>query len=258
MKARTFLFAMTFVFALALVSPMSAQTFTVLHTFTGGGDGGKPNNGLTLDRSGSLYGTTPIGGLTGACEGTGCGVVFKLTQRNATWVLNPLYTFTGGSDGAMPWARVTIGPDGTLYGTAILGGNDSFPNGTGVVFNLRPPSRIPSRVLTPWNETVLYTFGGLADGNYPEGDVIFDAAGNLYGTTQQGGYECNDTVWCGVVYQLARNGSGWLRIFIYQFNSGNVAFPYSGVIFDHAGNLYGTTTNVGGAAFQLVHHGYGR
>jgi uncharacterized repeat protein (TIGR03803 family) len=248
----------TFALFVALITigvPTAAQTFSVLHTFTGGGDGGKPNNGLTLDRSGNLYGTTPQGGLAGGCGGPGCGIVFKLTQRNSAWVLNPLYTFTGGSDGASPWARVTIGSDGTLFGTTILGGQGFFDTGTGVVFNLRPPSRISSRVLTPWNETVIYTFGNMSDGNYPEGDLIFDAAGNLYGTTQQGGFECEDTVWCGVVYQLARNGGGWRKTFIWQFNSEFVAFPYAGVTFDQAGNIYGTATINAGAVYQLVRHG---
>lgn len=253
---KSFLISAALLIALMLlVGPLHAQSLTVLHNFTGGADGGQPTAGLTFDAAGNLYGTTSLGGVAGACEGNGCGVIFKLTRKNSAWTLNPLYVFTGGSDGAWPFGRVLIGPDGSVYGTAILGGNDPFPDGTGVVFNLRPPSHISSRVLMPWDETVIYTFGLAPDGNYPSGDLIFDAAGNVYGTTQSGGYECEDTVYCGVVYELTHSGGVWTESILYAFENGNVAFPYSGVVFDQVGNLYGTTTDNSGAVFQLTRSG---
>ncbi|MGO9302994.1 MAG: choice-of-anchor tandem repeat GloVer-containing protein [Candidatus Korobacteraceae bacterium] len=96
-----------------------AQTFTVLHTFSGS-DGAYPFGTLTMDRDGNLYGTTYNGG--SGCNGIGCGTVFKLTHKNSGWILTPLYNFQGGDDGEFPTGGVTIGPDGDLYGTTNVGG----------------------------------------------------------------------------------------------------------------------------------------
>jgi len=104
-----------------------AQTFNVLHNFSGGGDGGTPSAGLTIG-GGSFYGTTMSGS-------SGNGTVFKLSHMGSGWVVNTLYTFQGGSDGSAPIARVLFGPDGALYGTTSLGGFQ----GNGTVFQLRPP-----------------------------------------------------------------------------------------------------------------------
>src|SRR5271169_6701746 len=99
-------------FALAAVSTQAAQaqTYQVIHTFTGGADGGNPQAGLTLDRAGNLYGTA--------------GTVYKLTHKGSGWTFNPLYSFAGAE------ARVIFGPDGTLYGTTTGGGSE----GLGTVF----------------------------------------------------------------------------------------------------------------------------
>jgi uncharacterized repeat protein (TIGR03803 family) len=235
-----------------ICSPVSrAQTFTVLHNFTGGADGAYPYVGVSKDSAGNLYGTAALGGMAGGCNGNGCGTVYKLARHGSSWLFNPLYAFTGGSDGAVPLARVILGPNGTLYGTTYIGGG-----GTGVVFNLHPPPHITNRVFSPWTEDVLYQFGNVFDGNNPEGDLLFDAAGNIYGTTSSGGIECLDTVLCGTVYELTPNGSGWTESILYEFTNGNVAIPLAGVISDHAGNLYGTASNVY-AVFELVRSGSG-
>lgn len=97
--------------ATAIAAPALAQTLTVLHTFTGGEEGGAPYAGLTIDRAGNFYGTTSAGG-----EG-GYGTVFKLSHAETGWILNTLYRFQGGNDGGYPYARVVFGPDGLLYGT---------------------------------------------------------------------------------------------------------------------------------------------
>ncbi len=236
--------------AIFLALAAQAQTLTVLHTFTGGADGAKPV-GLTMDAAGNLYGTTFSGGLlVGQCAPyNGCGVVFKVSQAGTGWTFAPIYSFTGANDGSLPLSRVIFGPSGTLYGTTALGG----PDGTGVVFNLRLPARVMGSVFTPWTETVLYAFGNVNDGNYPGGDLLFDAAGNIYGTTQSGGYECEDTVYCGVVYELMPHRSSWSESILYEFSDGNVAIPLAGVVADQAGNLYGTTSNSLGAAYELIH-----
>jgi uncharacterized repeat protein (TIGR03803 family) len=202
-----------------------AQTYTILHTFTGQGDGSTPIAGLTIDRAGNLYGTTS--GLIDEENGT----VFKLTRAGSGWILSTLYTFQGDPDGATPQAQVVFGPDGSLYGTTTYGGL-----GDGTVFNLRPPATACHAVQCPWTETVLYRFTGGSDGAHPQyGDLAFDADGNIYGTTS------NSDNRCGVVFKLSRSGGGWTESVLYSFGGASGCNPYSGVIFDSAGNLYGTT-----------------
>lgn len=241
-----------------------AQTYTVIHNFQGGADGQEPNYGLTIDASGNLYGTTFSGDL-------GTGTVFMLSPQNSIWVLTPLYMFSGGSDGAAPYAAVVFGPDGSLYGTTGFGGK---PNpacttgggytGCGTVFNLKNPAL--QQVDAPsgfWTETVLYDFTGLSDGANPDGArLIFDQAGNLYGTAFGGGStNCNGG--CGLVYELVPSkGGGWTEKVLYSFTgTPDGASPWAGVIFDQSGNLYGTTELGGaygyGTVFELTPSGSG-
>src|ERR1035438_1733162 len=140
--------ALVFVFALICVAPRAtqAQTLTVLHNFTGGGDGSTPYAGLSMDRAGNLYGTTSAGNSS----------VFRLSHAGSGWILTSLYTFKGGSDGSTPYSRVIIGPDGILYGTTSAGGGAGCnPDGCGIVYNLRPPITSCKTALCPWIETVL-------------------------------------------------------------------------------------------------------
>ena len=253
-----FAMAMALAVAVAVTQPAQAQAFKVLHTFTDGADGASPIVGLTMDRSGNLDGTAAFGGLAGGCGGYGCGTVYKLSHQGSGWIFSPLYAFSGSSDGAIPLARVIIGPNGTLYGTAFAGGNAYGSSGSGVVFNLSPPAHVPPRVFSSWIETVLHQFGApTSDGTAPEGDLTFDQAGNIYGTTSAGGVECQDTVYCGTVFELAPNGTGWTETILYKFTNGDVSVPQSGVILDPSGNLYGTTWNSPGAVFQLTASGPG-
>ena len=263
-RAATAALAIATVFALTVALTQSAQTqtFTVLHNFTGGGDGEWPYAGLTIDQAGNLYGTT-----TGA--GTG-GNAFKLSKKGSGWILNLLHTFSGGSDGGYPAARVIFGPDGSLYGTTEEGGEGGCEF-CGTVFSLKPPATACKTALCPWTQTVLYTFTGGSDGSGPGGgDLIFDQAGNLYGTTQAGGYlggVCSANGGCGVVFELTPSNGGWTESVVYTFTGGSDgANPYAGVIFDKAGNLYGTSFLGGnpgcfyggcGAVFQLTPSGSG-
>jgi uncharacterized repeat protein (TIGR03803 family) len=234
------------VFGLTIVVTRSAQaqTFNVLHSFTGGGDGAAPGAGLTMDRGGNFYGTTENGGMDGP---NGYGTIFKLTHTNSGWTLTPLYSFAGGDDGASAGARVIIGPDGTLYGTTSYGGGLGCDGtGCGTVFNLRPPMNAPVNVLTDWTETVLYRFTGGSDGSRPVGDLVFDEAGDIYGATAGGGSSQN-----GIVYELTLSNGNWTESVLWSFTGGNDGGkPAGGVTFDSAGNLYGST-QVGGA------YGYG-
>ena len=217
------------VLTLVTTRAAQAQTYNVLHSFSGGGDGGTPSAGLMMDRTGNLYGTAQYGG-------AGNGTVFKLSHPGSGWILSTLYAFQGGNDGLGPEARVLFGPDGGLYGTTTSGGFQGY----GTVFELRPPVTACKSVVCPWMETVLYRFAGGTDGGEPSGDVIFDQSGNLYGTTG------------ATVYELSPSNGGWTESVLYNFGFFDGS-PYDGVVFDSLGNLYGTTPNGGnGECFRGV------
>jgi len=199
---------------------------TVLHAFTGGNDGANPFSGPTLDTEGNLYGTTNGGGAFGA------GVAYKLeTSGNLT----PLYSFTGGEDGGYPWGGVVLDSDGNLYGTTNTGGAGR----QGVVFKVSPDGQ----------ETVLYSFMGGKDGGYPQSPVTLDSAGNIYGTTYQGGADD-----AGTVYEV--NAAGREAVLWTFKDDPDGAYPIAGLILDSTGNLYGTTSFGGawgaGSVFKIV------
>jgi uncharacterized repeat protein (TIGR03803 family) len=206
---------------------------TVLYSFTGGADGGQPNN-VVLDAAGNLYGTTFSGGDLSCNGGVGCGVVYEL---DTTGHYTLLHTFSGGADGARPVAGVILDPAGNLYGSTEEGGL-SF----GVVFKLDPAG----------NETVLYTFTGGADGGSPQAGVILDAAGNLYGTTYTGGdAACDSPVGCGVVFKLDPAGN---ETVLYSFKGGaDGKLPEAGVVRGPAGELYGSTCFGGASNVGVVY-----
>jgi uncharacterized repeat protein (TIGR03803 family) len=237
---------------LAFGASAHAQSFTVLHEFTGSFDGATPMAGLTQDAAGNLYGTTEGGGVD-HCAG-GCGTVFKLSHRNGGWVLTTLYSFQGFLDGSYPIGRVIFGPDGTLYGTASATGQCDV---CGIVFRLQPPP-IPCGSLTcTWTETILHKFmhNGV-DGYSPGGDLIFDRGGNIYGTTSEGGGGN-----LGTVYELTPMNGSWTETILHDFSGPDGRQPASGVVFDNAGNLYGTTPYGGsagdGVVFELSPSGTG-
>ncbi len=247
-------------FALALVSgsillasqSLPAQTFTTLHDFTGQTDGSAPSGVLTMDRAGNLYGTASTGGGNNGCSpGPSCGIVYKLTHRGSSWLFSTIYAFHG-RDGSTPQAGVVFGPDGALYGTA--GGGAA---GLGVVFRLQPSASICQAVSCMWTETVLHPFtGGTQDGGGTTyGPLVFDRAGNMYGTTVGGGASG-----VGTVYEISPSSGGWVEKVIYSFqNDPDGSQPESGLVFDNAGNLYGTTTSGGidggGTVFELTPNG---
>ena len=226
------------------LSPDSKGGWTeaVLYSFQGGPtDGGKANGSVIFDASGNIYGTTRYGGGT-SC--TDCGTVFKLTPGNGTWTESLLYQFNGTKDGKYPYAGVIMDGLGNLYGTTNAGGAHHF----GAVFELSPSKG-------GWTESTLLSFNG-KDGNSPVAGLVMDGSGNLYGTTQKGG--ANNL---GVVFELSPSKHGWKETVLHSFAGGTTdgSGPGAGVIFDTAGNLYGSTyaggtgscTNGCGTVFEL-------
>lgn len=235
------------VVAIVLTLPAQAQTFTILHSFSGAADGSTPYAGLSMDSRGNLYGTTAFGGHSACSFGSTCGAVYKLQHNGSNWLFYTLYEFSG-ADGGNPQARVIVGPDGSLYGTTTYGGSA----GQGTVFRLQPPASFCHAFSCPWRETVLHSFTGGTDGANPTyGDLAFDQAGNLYGTTPFGGSHG-----CGVVYELSPSGNSWAESIVYTSACEDGGELYAGVTFDSAGNMYGTTSGGGssnGNVYKLTH-----
>ncbi len=235
-----------FVLAVFPAQAAQAQTLHILHNFTDGADGANPEGRLSIDRGGHLYGTTYSGGTQ--FDG-GQGLVFRMSPPGSGWTFAPIYTFNTNSDGIDPAAGVLFGPDGILYGTTDNGGT---------VFTLRPSPTFAPTVLSPWNINWLFSFPLNQDA--PAGDVIFDAAGNIYGVTWTGGSNgCFLNRGCGMVYKLIRSGGAWALSILYVFQGGADGTYPTGVTFDSAGDLIGTTVNGGtndaGVIFELTPSG---
>jgi uncharacterized repeat protein (TIGR03803 family) len=232
--------------------PAALAQETVLYSFNDT-TGNVPFTGVTLDKSGNVYGTTAVGGNLSLCLTYGCGVVYEIVHNSdGTWTNRTIYEFAGGSsDGAFPDGTLTFDSRGHIFGTTYYGGNGSSCNqgefpGCGTVFEL---------VHNPtggWTESVIYNFQGGNDGAWPESNVIVDAQGNLYGTTSYGGSTAacvpySAPTGCGIVFELSPNGSGgWTESVLYAFKGGMDGLnPFGGVIFDGAGSLFGTTDGGG-------------
>lgn len=277
-----------------------AQTYRVIHSF-GWYEGSTPVAGLTIGPGGNLYGTALEGGDDNGyicqlySDTAGCGTVFKLWNHQGDWMFSLLFKFNG-SDGAYPATSVTFGPNGSLYGETGLGGSCTYSSyGCGTIFNLTPGATAPPAVLGLWSESVPYAFTGNDDGGPYPSAVIFDNAGNLYGTTDYGTYNAGNVFeftplgghWsetvlysfyggsdgqypkgvladagfnhlfgitfkggndgcgsagCGTIFELTRGESGWTKTTLHTFaDGGDGAWPEFTPIMDAAGNLYGTT-----------------
>ena len=278
-----FFLTLTLGLVLLATAPAQAQTFTVLHAFTGVPDGKGPDSSLALDATGNLYGTTGQGGARYhgslfevspggeekivysfvAAHGTAPnwlirdadGALYGTTQgggaynRGAVFKLDNksretvLYSFAGGADGEWPNA-VIHGADGNSYGTTEYGGSTGCDEqGCGTVFNLSPAGK----------KTTLYAFTGGTDGAIPVGGLVQDSAGNLYGVTGSGGnLSCNDGYGCGTVFAVDTAGS---ETVLHTFIGGDDGIDPVGLVRDRQGNFYGTTNEGGlfgnGTVFKL-------
>ena len=156
-----------------------------------------------------------------------------------------LYSFQGGSDGINPTTSLIADSAGNLFGTTTDGGSGNCDGGCGVVFELKPAHG------GGWTESIIHTFQGGTDGAFPYAGLIFDQAGNLYGTTLSGGGKSHD----GTVFELTPSGKTWTETVLHSFTGKDGSYPIAGLVFDPAGNLYGTTLfggpTQGGTVFQL-------
>jgi len=219
---------------------------TWLALFSSQQNGYHPKSGVILDAQGNLYGATSGGG------GFDLGTIFKLAAggKKSKRQETILHTFTGGSDGACPETGLIRDGEGNLYGTTAFGGGSGcyFGDGCGTVF----------KVSAEGEESVLYRFTGEADGEDPQGPLVLDSEGNLYGTANGGGdFSCGEVLGCGTVFELASDGTFTV---LYAFTGEpDGAVPFAGLIMDAQGNLYGTTQMGGeynaGTVFELTPSG---
>ncbi len=214
------------VFVFAVLVPATAQTYQVIYTFSGHDNPANPIAGVTPDQHGNLYGTTAWGGEFGG------GAVYQLKRTNGGYVFSDLHDLGQGLDGSFAWGGITIGPNGSLYGTTYTGGTE----GNGVIFNVKPPPTPCRSVRCPWHETVLYNFRRQEDGGNAQASVVFDSRGNFYGAVVNGGVDQQ-----GVVYEMTPSGDGWTYQVLYPFTGGtDGSNPDSLLTFDAAGSLYGS------------------
>jgi len=284
-QSKLFRWSILYALILSVAPPASAQLKEqLLYSFQGGSDGSTPVGAIVFDKQGNLYGATSSGGASSCLGPSGCGTVFQLAppaKQGDPWTETVLYVFKGRTygDGAAPAGGLIMDVAGNLYGTTAYDGTGTCTLlgsvvGCGIVYEVSPPAQ-PGGA---WTETVLYSFRGGTDGYSPSGDLVFDGAGNLYGTTLFGGGKgtnCGDSLYpnCGTIFELSppkTKGGAWTETVLYSFTglqpwsvSGDGSEPNGGLVFDEAGDIYGTTSNGGsnipncgsngcGAAFELV------
>ena len=220
-----------------MLSPVGAWagTLNTIYNFvatTGTG----PRSGIVFDKSGNIYGTTYYNGANGY------GTIYELTPPTAekqAWTETTIYNFDATTGN--PVSGVVLDKSGNIYGTTS--GTNGVP---GIVFELTPPTAGKQA----WTETTLFSFNG-TNGQTPDGGVVFDSSGNLYGTTYIGGSHNN-----GIVYKLAPPAAGkkvWTETVLLNFDGTNGQNPYGGVVFDSSGKLYGTTYYGGSGNFGVIY-----
>ena len=230
MKSKTLFYLILLTFFALLIPAVHAQTFSVIHNFTVAENGGS-DTGVTI-RGNALY--IAQWGITSY------GSVCQLTYSGSNWLFSPLATFLDS-----PISRAVFGPDGHLYSTTYGWG------GGGFIFNLTPQVE-PCRDLKCLSAVnILHRFGSGKDGSGPtSGALIWDQQGNIYDTTGGGGMYGK-----GTVYKITPTGNGYTEKILYSFSGPDGAYPWSGLVFDSTGNLFGTTASGGsnnsGTVFEL-------
>jgi uncharacterized repeat protein (TIGR03803 family) len=218
--------------------PDGTWRLRVIHNFTGGKDGSSGSAGrLLLDNAGNLYGVATTGGANGK------GTAFKLTATpDGNWSFRTIYAFKGQPDAGFPYGGLVF-EAGNLYGTTYYDG----ANNLGSVYQLAPQPG------GGWRERVLYSFKGGRDGNSSISNLVFDAAGNMYGTTSEGGAGCS----CGTIFKLTPSNGRWTESVAYRFQGvPDAGFAYNGMVGDSTGKFYGATVHGGvdneGAIYEFT------
>jgi len=207
---------------------VGAWKFRVIHTFTGGDDGGGGSaSRLLIDAAGNLFGVCTVGGANGF------GTVFEMSLHQGLWQLTTLYAFKDSPDGALPYGGLIADKAGNFYGTTYYAG----ANDLGTVYQL-------TKINGAWTERVLYSFQGGSDGGSPISTLVADAAGNLYGTTSEGGAAACG---CGTIFKMSRDSTGkWSETVAYRFpGTPQPGFAYNGLVADPSGIFYGATVHGG-------------
>ncbi len=220
-----------------------AQTVNTLYTFTGGANGANPEGQLVADKNGNFYGVTFDGGIVGTSCLNGCGTVFELTpDGSGGWSQTVLYSFTTNETGHGP-VNLVMDTHGNLLGATLGGGQSQNTlcgsGGCGTVFELSPGAN-------GWSERVIHSFQGFpSDGQYPAGNILIDASGNLYGTTTLGGIGTQAQCYgegCGMVWELSPQADGhWKETFVHNFLGLTYGQYPNGLTMDATGSLYGAT-----------------
>ncbi|HEX3666645.1 MAG TPA: choice-of-anchor tandem repeat GloVer-containing protein [Rhizomicrobium sp.] len=207
-----------------------------------GNNGDDPSSSLIQDQMGNIYGTTQLGGEHGH------GTIYKLQPNN---VFTTFYSFAGGNDGSDPVSPLLEDSSGNFYGTTTEGGGydncDDSGFDCGTIFEISSDG----------NERVLYAFQGEADGSFPMSNLVTDASGNLYGTTESGGMGCSLDEGCGTIFKLTPDG---IKTALYEFKGGDDgAFPGGNLVMDPQGNLFGTASwygaNGNGVIYEMAQNG---
>jgi len=243
---------------LATISPASAEwKEKVLYSLKGGANNGSlPAGGVVFDKQGNLYVATTDGGPASCAPfGGECGTVYELSppaQQGDPWTATLIRMFKGkaSNDASVPTSGLILDGAGNLYGVTGYGGTGDCvllgaPAGCGTVYELSPPAHKDGA----WTETILYSFPTSRQGYLPNGNLVFDSAGNLYGATEFGGGKgttCNGFYqYCGAVFELSppkTKGGKWTEKVLHGFASGaDGANPNGGLVLDSKGAIYGTT-----------------
>ena len=205
---------------------------TILHSFhVNTKDGSAPEAALVFDANGNLYGTTTEGGAGGVCRGGGgCGTVFELAPNGkGGWTETVLHSFANKGV-SRPVCALVLDAAGNLYGTA-----SASYHGDGAVFELSSSAK------GVWKATILHKFTTVKGGAGPDGGLVFDSQGNLYGSTEYGGQGCGVGVGCGLIFKLTPGKTKWTETTVFTFNDKDGALPEASLTFDSSGDLYGTT-----------------
>jgi hypothetical protein len=223
--------------ATAFAGDSGMHTVGQLHSFTGGSDGYNPSGNVVAGKNGVLYGTSFYGGWLGCDSGVGCGTIYQLTppeEPTGSWTFSTIYKFKGKNDGCCQYSTLAIDRAGNLYGVT----NAGLPNGS--VFQLSPPAGLRKW----WKFSIIYTFNGESDGEYPTTPLVIDKSGAIYGVAPYGAHPGCGGYGCGTVFQLVppqgKNGM-WKENTLYRFQGLNDGGSPNGLVMDKHGTLYGAT-----------------